>query len=102
MDEQINNMQAFAEEVADIQTPEQELRILLPGGRIKIRDTARVIYEESKKRQSLFYRGGNITKAETLPGETTITFKPLKAPEARSEFEKYGTFVTCDKNKWSH
>jgi len=99
MDDQFNSMRDFAAEVADIATPYQETRILLPGGRIKIRDTARAVYTESNKTRSLFYRGGNITKAETLTGDTTITFKPLKAAEARSEFEKYGTFVTFSRKK---
>jgi len=99
MDEQITEMQDFAQDVAGIEIPEQERRILLPGGRVKIRDTARAIYTESEKSRSLFYRGGNVTKAETLPGDTTITFKLLKAAEARSEFEKYGTFVTFNKRK---
>ena len=100
MDEQITDMQDFAEEVAGIETPEKEVNILLPGGGVQIRDTARAIYTEANKSQGLFYRGGNVSKPEALPdNEETITFKPLKAAEARSEFEKYGRFVKWDKNK---
>ena len=99
MDEQFNNMRDFAEEVADIETPEREAKILLPGGGVQIRDTARSIYKESNKTQGLFYRGRNVSKAEIMDdNEGSFSFKPLKAAEARSEFEKYGRFVRKDKN----
>jgi hypothetical protein len=99
MDREFNDIHDFAAEVAGIETPDVEPKIILPGGGIRIRDTARAVYTEGKKGQKLFYRGGNVTKAESLPGEEAIFFKPLKAAEARSEFEKYGRFVTFDKKK---
>ena len=64
---------------------------------MQIRDTARTLYSIIASQRGLFYHAGNIAKLHKLDDQSLPTLKILKAPEARSEFEKFAQFVTQKK-----
>ena len=96
MSDQIQKLQQFANEELGI-PPEKPL-VMVPGGGVQIRDTAREIYQLAAAKEGLFYSNGIVMKLRRIRGQLpTLSF--IEPALARSEFEKYCRFRKGQKDK---
>jgi len=72
--------------------------VLLPGGRVRILDTARALFGILADKKVWFCRGGAVVILEKDPGQILPVVHVLKPAKARSEFEEYADLFVQNKD----
>jgi hypothetical protein len=100
MSDQTDNLRQFARQhgvAPDSARQSGKPKIMLPGGRVKISDTARALFGVIAPKRTWFHRGGAVVLLTQENRHSLPVAQILKATKARSEAEEHADFYTQGK-----
>jgi len=99
MSDQSNDLKAFGVEAGVVDAAaaqhgdvDEKPKVMLPGGNVKIMDTAEALFTIVANSGKWFYRGGHVVIINQAKSDLQPVLEILKPAKARSEFEAYADF----------